>query len=152
MSMSEFDKAYLGALRQVAKLTRKSTGLRRTPKYMREAARTAAAYTAKRSLLPKYDPGAAEGMGPVDRPIQDFAKRLATKLEAHSMERYNGGVKIKRRYGSSTVTRFLVRPKGSKAVSDPGAVMVEGFGPSPGERKTFAMQRAAQILWERGII
>jgi hypothetical protein len=152
MPMSEFDKAYFRALRQAAKVAHKSTGLRKVPKYMRADVKTAAGYTAKRSLLPKYDPDAAIGMGPVDLPIKELAKRAMTKLEAVSMERYNGGVRIKRQYGSSTVTRFLVRPKGSKALNDPGAVMVEGYGPTPGERKTYAMKKAAQILWERGVL
>lgn len=88
----------------------------------------------------------------VARDLPDEFTKLAKLLEAHSMERYNGGIKIKRIYGSSTVTKFLVRPKGEKSFGDPQAIMVEGYGPTPGERKTFAMRKAAQILWQRGVI
>lgn len=134
--MNALERAYLAALKAVAKprrVTRTIYGGLRVPAQERVHLKNTAIEKAAQ-VLP-----------------EEFAK-LAKKLEAHSMERYNGGIRIKRAYGSSTVTKFLVRPKGSKAVSDPGAVMVEGFGPSPGERKTFAMRKAAQILWSRGII
>lgn len=59
------------------------------------------------------------------------------KIVAVSHERYNGGIAIKRKYGSSTVTRFYV------CDSDiPGsAVLIEGYGPTPGDRKTDAMRK-----------
>ena len=62
------------------------------------------------------------------------------KLIARSCERYNGGVKIKRLYGSSTITRFIVyRPEDK---DNPAAWQkIEGFGPTPGDRKTDAMRK-----------
>lgn len=61
------------------------------------------------------------------------------KIIAKSFERYNGGVKVKRLYGSSTVTRFYVYYEGSPA-SD--WKIVEGFGPTPGDRRTDAIRRS----------
>jgi hypothetical protein len=58
------------------------------------------------------------------------------KLFASSQERYNGGARIKRQYGSATVTRFLVGVEGSPAGS---WVTIEGYGKTPGDRKTFAL-------------
>ena len=58
------------------------------------------------------------------------------KLFATSFERYNGGIRIKRLYGSSTVTRFYVGVEGS----DPSTwEKIEAYGPTPGDRKTFAL-------------
>jgi hypothetical protein len=59
------------------------------------------------------------------------------KLVAKSFERYNGGVRAKRLYGSSTITRFYVfRPEDQ---ADPSKwAIVETGGPSPGERATAA--------------
>jgi hypothetical protein len=60
------------------------------------------------------------------------------KIIASSYERYNGGVKVKRQYGSSTVTIFLVYKEEDK--DNPSAwELVKGFGASPGERKTYAI-------------
>lgn len=58
------------------------------------------------------------------------------KLFATSIERYNGGVRIKRLYGSSTVTTFLVGEEGSDAST---WKKIQGYGPTPGDRKTFAI-------------
>lgn len=62
------------------------------------------------------------------------------KILAHSFERYNGGVRIKRLHGSSTVTRFYVyREEDEK---DPSKWRkIEGYGPTPGDRKTDAIRR-----------
>ena len=67
---------------------------------------------------------------------EDGAETAGTgKLFARSFERYNGGVKIKRLYGSSTVTRFYVGAEGS----DPATwVPIDGYGATPGERATYA--------------
>jgi hypothetical protein len=66
------------------------------------------------------------------------------KILAVSHERYNGGVAVKRKYGSSTVTRFYVwreeKPNEAK--------LVEGFGPTPGDRKTDAIRRYQEIIWK----
>jgi hypothetical protein len=61
------------------------------------------------------------------------------RVEASSFERYNGGLRVKRQWGSSTVTRFYVhfaedRNDASKWEK------IEGYGKTPGERKTFAIQ------------
>lgn len=66
------------------------------------------------------------------------------KIEAHSKERYNGGVRIKRLYGSSTVTRFWVRF--ADEADDPSRwLVVEGYGKTPGERKTDAIRRSGLL-------
>jgi hypothetical protein len=60
------------------------------------------------------------------------------KVWASSTERYNGGVRIKRLWGSSTVTRFYVGYAGDE--NDPSKWMkIEGYGKTPGERKTYAI-------------
>lgn len=58
------------------------------------------------------------------------------KLKAVSFERYRGGVTIARRYGGQgTVTKFYVFDE-----SNPSNVeVVTGYGPTPGDRKTFAL-------------
>ncbi len=59
------------------------------------------------------------------------------KIEAVSMSRYNGGVKAKRQYGSSTITVFSVG-----IVGDINSRMdVEVGGLTPGERKTKAIEQ-----------
>lgn len=61
-------------------------------------------------------------------------------IEASSFQRYNGGVRVKRQYGSSTVTRFYVFFKDER--DDPSKwVEIEGYGPTPGDRKTYAINR-----------
>lgn len=59
------------------------------------------------------------------------------KVIATSIERYNGGIAVKRKYGSSTVTRFLVYYEGSVE----SWKNIEAYGPTPGDRKTFAINR-----------
>jgi len=66
------------------------------------------------------------------------ATKAADKIVASSFERYNGGVRIKRLWGSSTVTRFYVYKKSDR--DDPKKwKIIEGFGKTPGERKTQAI-------------
>lgn len=63
-----------------------------------------------------------------------------SKIVATSFERYNGGVRIKRLYGSSTVTRFYVHF--ARDAKNPMAwKKIEGYGPTPGERKTDAIRK-----------
>ncbi len=72
------------------------------------------------------------------------------KLVAKSYQRYNGGVRAKRRYGSSTITRFYVYREQDAA--DPSKwVSVEVGGPSPGERATAAKQQGEQVLRSKGL-
>ncbi len=61
------------------------------------------------------------------------------KILAKSFERYNGGAAVKRLHGSSTVTRFYVYVDGTPP---DGWKVVEGFGPTPGDRKTDAIRRS----------
>jgi len=61
-------------------------------------------------------------------------------LKAFSMERYNGGIAVKRQYGSSTVTKFLIE------AADGRSVFVKAFGKTPGERKTFALREATKLF------
>jgi hypothetical protein len=63
------------------------------------------------------------------------------KLSAISMARYFGGIATKRRWGSSTITEFLVTDEQTGR-----SVTVKAYGKTPGERKTFAMNRATEIL------
>jgi len=63
------------------------------------------------------------------------------KIFAQSESRYNGGARVKRQYGSSTVTKFLVGVQGSPASS---WVEIDGYGKTPGDRKTFAMSEYAR--------
>lgn len=66
------------------------------------------------------------------------------KIKAVSYERYNGGARVKRAYGSSTVTRFYVFFEGDER--DPSKwVKVEAYGATPGERKTYAIQRSGLL-------
>lgn len=66
------------------------------------------------------------------------------KIEATSFERYNGGVRIKREYGSSTVTKFYVHFADERG--DPSRwLKVEGYGKTPGERKTDAIRRSGLL-------
>jgi len=62
-------------------------------------------------------------------------------IKLTSAERWNGGIAIKRRYGSSTVTSFWVEIDGTlqkdKAI---------GYGKTPGERKTCAKNRVLSQL------
>jgi hypothetical protein len=59
---------------------------------------------------------------------------------AVSKARYNGGIKVKRAHGSSTVTTFWVYD--AKDEKDPGKwVEIDGYGPTPGDRKTYAIKK-----------
>ncbi len=60
------------------------------------------------------------------------------KIVASSFERYNGGVKVKRKWGSSTVTRFYVYKQKDKGDANKWKI-VEAYGKTPGERKTYAI-------------
>lgn len=60
------------------------------------------------------------------------------RIIATSYERYNGGARTKRMYGSSTVTRFYVHF--AEDARDPSKwEEIEGYGPTPGDRKTHAI-------------
>jgi len=63
------------------------------------------------------------------------------KITLTSAERYNGGVRVKRQWGSSTVTHFWVEVDG-KLQKDKAI----GYGKTPGERKTFAKERVLEKL------
>jgi len=60
-------------------------------------------------------------------------KPVTAQIELISANRYNGGVRIKRQWGSSTVTEFWVRVNGV-----PQDYKVVGYGKTPGERKSYA--------------
>lgn len=62
---------------------------------------------------------------------------MTIKLEAHSLNRYRASAAERRQYGGITTTEFIVTRK------DTGEMMtVMGYGKTPGERKTFAMNEA----------
>jgi hypothetical protein len=69
------------------------------------------------------------------------------KIIAVSSERYNGGIAIKRKYGSSTVTRFIVYRE-EHADNPSEWKKVEGYGPTPGDRKTDAIRRYQATIWK----
>lgn len=66
-------------------------------------------------------------------------------IQLVSKSRYNGGINIKRQFGSSTITEFHVHING--ILQD---WTVKGYGPTPGDRKTYAKKiaqdKAADIL------
>jgi len=62
-------------------------------------------------------------------------------IKLTSADRYNGGIKIKRQWGSSTVTNFYVEVDG---ILQPEKVT--GYGKTPGERKTYAKNRVLEKL------
>jgi len=61
------------------------------------------------------------------------------RVTADSLERYNAGAAHKRRFGSSTVTTFLVTFGGT-------SLYVRAAGSSPSARKAIAIQAAAPYL------
>jgi hypothetical protein len=68
-------------------------------------------------------------------------------LKTVSKNRYNGGVKAKRLYGSSTITTFYVmRVEDEK--NPQFWVTVEVGGKTPGERATAAKAKAEPIIRE----
>jgi len=69
------------------------------------------------------------------------------KLKTFSKSRYNGGVKAKRQYGSSTITTFYVmRPEDEKRPEL--WVTVEVGGKTPGDRITAAKLKAEPLIRE----
>jgi hypothetical protein len=66
---------------------------------------------------------------------------------AHSSNRYNGGVAAKRKYGSSTLTEFIVYLSADRDDPSKWATITTG-GKTPGERKTAAI---AEFKRQRGL-
>lgn len=64
------------------------------------------------------------------------------KIIATSFERYNGGIRAKRLYGSSTITRFYVHLKAEDVSL---WEVIEVGGPTPGERKTKAIEKYKRL-------
>lgn len=65
---------------------------------------------------------------------------MSRKVIATSFERYNGGIAIKREYGSSTITKFYVHWEGEESNPQSWKV-ISGFGKTPGERKSYAIRK-----------
>lgn len=63
------------------------------------------------------------------------------KIKLTSAERYNGGIAVKRKWGSSTVTEFYVTIDG---VLQPEKVT--GYGKTPGDRKAYAKRKVEEFL------
>lgn len=61
-----------------------------------------------------------------------------SKLFATSLRRYNGGVRVKRAWGSSTVTTFLV---GFRDRRPDTWMEIDAYGATPGERKIYAIDQ-----------
>jgi hypothetical protein len=70
------------------------------------------------------------------------------KLITSSQSRHNGGVAAKRRYGSSTITRFFVMRPEDRQRPDLWAT-VEVGGRTPGERATAAKALAEPAIREK---
>lgn len=69
------------------------------------------------------------------------------KLKAFSKSRYNGGVKAKRMYGSSTITTFYVMREQDETPAKPELwVTVEVGGKTPGDRVTAAKIKAEPLI------
>ena len=60
------------------------------------------------------------------------------KLIAVSMNRYNGGVRAKRKYGSSTLTEFIVFLPEDEHIPENWITVKDVGGKTPGERATKA--------------
>lgn len=69
------------------------------------------------------------------------------KIIAHSISRYNGGVAIKRKHGSSTVTVFRVYREEHENSPNEWREVV-GYGPTPGDRKTNAIRTYQSTIWK----
>ena len=69
------------------------------------------------------------------------------KLKAFSKSRYNGGVKAKRLYGSSTITTFYVMREQDEKNAQLW-VTVEVGGKTPGDRVTAAKLKAEPLIRE----
>lgn len=70
---------------------------------------------------------------------------MALKLVTVSMYRHNGGIRVKRTYGSSTVTTFTVyRPEDRDIYSR--HVTIDAYGPTPGDRSTYAKTKAEPLI------
>lgn len=67
------------------------------------------------------------------------------KLKAFSKSRYNGGVKAKRQYGSSTITTFYVMREQDETRAHLW-VTVEVGGKTPGDRLTAAKVKAEPLI------
>ncbi len=67
------------------------------------------------------------------------------KLKAFSKSRYNGGVKAKRLYGSSTITTFFVMREQDEKKPELW-VTVEVGGKTPGDRVTAAKVKAEPLI------
>ena len=61
-----------------------------------------------------------------------------------SASRWNGGIAIKHRWGSSTITEFYVTVDGNHWKQK-----VCGYGRTPGDRKTYARQAVEAILAQK---
>jgi len=67
------------------------------------------------------------------------------KVVARSIERYNGGVTAKRKYGSSTITRFIVH-RAEDGERPDRWVEVETGGRTAAERSAKARAEGAVLL------
>lgn len=65
-------------------------------------------------------------------------KTTGPKIFAQSIERYRAHASEKRMYGGGTVTKFIVGYEGSDASTWQTII---GYGPTPGNRKTFAINK-----------
>lgn len=66
------------------------------------------------------------------------------KIIATSFERYNGGVRAKRLYGSSTITKFYVHLESETNDASKWEVIETG-GKTPGDRKTSAINKYKKL-------
>lgn len=70
------------------------------------------------------------------------------KVIAVSMERWNGGIRAKRQYGSSTMTKFVCYYAGDEHNVDRWVYVTTG-GTGPSDRKAKAIAEATGLLAKR---
>jgi hypothetical protein len=90
-------------------------------------------------------PAGAPGMPP-----EELA-RLRKRLFASSKDRYRATAAQRRLYGGAAITEFYIFRKEDRNDASKWLV-VTGYGPTPGERKTFALNKAVAIFVEKGML
>lgn len=71
------------------------------------------------------------------------------KMWAQSKHRYKANAAERKLYGGATVTDFWVGYAGDERDASKW-VVVRGFGPTSGQRKTDAMTKARRLLADKG--
>lgn len=100
-----------------------------------------AAEPARHDLGPQRRMTRAEQKGTPNDPAWHRDDARKPKIIANSFERYRATALERRMYGGATVTKFYVYRAEDKDNPSKWLVIV-GYGPTPGERKTDAIRRS----------